>query len=340
MPRRNIVVVGGSAGGIDALRVLVAHLPAGLRASVFAAVHLRDGLHSTLPGLLDAAGPLTCLPAFDGPYLESFVYVARPGLHLSLVDGEMRVDAGPRENGFRPAIDRLFRSAARAHGPRVIGVVLSGMRDDGTQGLAAIQRCGGLTLVQDPKEAPFPSMPRSALEFVKGAEVHSAVGLAERIVAATGESVMQALDDENEDDLASDGDRDEDEQERIVSCPDCGGVLREVTGGGFVQYRCRVGHRFGPESLLDAQSEHVEAALWAAVNALVERRDFTRRLARRARSQGLKALAERSESIAGEAEGHAKSIGDLLMGMERAEAAAARGGEDPSDPPQGNDPTQ
>ena len=167
MARRDIVVIGASAGGIEALGLLVRQLPPELGAAVFVVLHLAPDHKSVLPRILSAAGPLPAKHAVDGEaVVPNRIYVARPDHHMVIQDSHVRVIRGPRENGHRPAIDPLFRSAAYTFGPRVIGVVLSGSLDDGTAGLVSIKHQGGLALVQDPNEAMVDSMPRSALENV------------------------------------------------------------------------------------------------------------------------------------------------------------------------------
>jgi two-component system, chemotaxis family, protein-glutamate methylesterase/glutaminase len=168
--RRDIIVIGASAGGVEALRSLAAGLPADLPAAVFVVLHLAPDAPSILPDLLSRAGPLPALhPPADGAGLRfqpGHVYVAPPGRHM-VIDGDVvRAVASAKENGLRPAVDTLFRSAARHHGRHVIGVVLTGALDDGTAGLEDVKREGGLAIVQDPGDALFPSMPTSALQRV------------------------------------------------------------------------------------------------------------------------------------------------------------------------------
>jgi two-component system, chemotaxis family, protein-glutamate methylesterase/glutaminase len=167
MARYDVVVIGASAGGVAFLQRLVERLPRGFGAAVFVALHLPEGARSALPAILERAGPLPASPAQDGArFHPGHIYVAPPGFHLTLERTHMRVSRGPRDHGMRPAIDPLFRTAALAAGPRVIGVVLSGLLDDGTVGLREIKKAGGLTIVQDPAEAPFSGMPESALAHV------------------------------------------------------------------------------------------------------------------------------------------------------------------------------
>lgn len=163
--RHDIIVVGASAGGVEALARLVGHLPGDLAASVFVVTHIPANAPSLLPEILARAGSLLASQARDGEvWRPGHVYVAPPDHHLLLQDGVMRLSHGPKENYARPAIDVLFRSAAREYGPRVAGVVLTGTLYDGTGGLIAVKRAGGVAIVQDPGEARFPDMPRSAIE--------------------------------------------------------------------------------------------------------------------------------------------------------------------------------
>jgi two-component system chemotaxis response regulator CheB len=167
MPGHDIIVVGASAGGVEALIRIVGGVPSDLPAALFVVLHVRPGTPSGLPDLLSRSGKL---PASHATHLQPIqhghIYVARPDRHLMIVSGRVHVTLGPRENGHRPAIDPLFRTAARSYGRRVVGIVLSGVLDDGTAGLAAVKRHGGLAIVQDPDDTLFPSMPRSAMDHV------------------------------------------------------------------------------------------------------------------------------------------------------------------------------
>ncbi len=186
----------------------------------------------------------------------------------------MRLTIGPRENGHRPAVDALFRTAAKAFDGRVIGIVLTGNRDDGTAGLAEIKSSGGAAIVQDPKEALYPGMPTSALAAVDVDAVVTSELIADTVVAMvrgeplpTGAEPHRAVPDPPDDDGVT------------TVCPECGGVLSERHEAGFTRWECRVGHRYSPESLADAQAQDVEAALWAAVRVLNDRRMLLERMA-------------------------------------------------------------
>jgi two-component system chemotaxis response regulator CheB len=163
----DIIVIGASAGGVEALRTLVHALPAHFPASVFVVLHIPARKPSALPTLLCHAGPLRAFHPIDYALIErQRIYVAPPDCHLLVEVGQVRLSKGFKEKGTRPAIDPLFRSAAHMYGPRVVGVILTGARDDGTAGLLAVKRSGGVAIVQDPDSARFPAMPRSALASV------------------------------------------------------------------------------------------------------------------------------------------------------------------------------
>ena len=164
MAHRDVVVVGASAGGVEALSQLVSRLPGNLPAAVLITMHVASHATSILPSILERAGSLPCAHAVDGtPILKRRVYVAPPNRHLLMRLGRVALSLGPKENGSRPAVDAMFRAAAREYGRRVVGVVLSGTLDDGTAGLAAIRALGGLCLAQKPDTAMYRGMPQSAI---------------------------------------------------------------------------------------------------------------------------------------------------------------------------------
>jgi two-component system chemotaxis response regulator CheB len=165
---RRIVVIGGSAGGIDALRSLLAQLPANFSAPICIVLHTSPESPGLVPEILGRATPLAVTLASDGSRLQpGHVYVAPPDRHLLVEPGRVRVTKGPREHRFRPAIDPLFRSAAQVYGPAAVAVVLTGNLDDGTAGLWTIKKLGGIAVVQDPDDAVFSEMPLHAMKGVK-----------------------------------------------------------------------------------------------------------------------------------------------------------------------------
>ena len=315
----DIVVVGASAGGVEALGEMVAQLPADLAASVFVVLHISASGTSVLPSILARRGDLPAAHAVDEEPIEhSRIYVAPPDHHLFLQPGVVRVIRGPKENGYRPAIDPLFRSAAHSFGPRVIGVILSGVLDDGTAGLAVIKMRGGRTLVQDPKEALYPGMPSSAIEFVGPDKVLPARKLARAIVEVAAEPAPEEVPEMAADQMVEEdafiqidrgsSDRPQNGVPSGFTCPECGGGLWESDEGGLPRYRCRTGHGFSIETLFAEQSGNVEAGMWAAVRALEERAALTRRMAARFRARGRRSTAERFERQANGAVEHGVAI--------------------------------
>jgi two-component system chemotaxis response regulator CheB len=322
MPGRDVVVVGGSAGSIEALIRLVASLPHDFAAAVLVVVHMPSQATSALPAILDRAGPLAAGSARDGaPIRPGRVYVATPDHHLLVHRGRIELGHGARENRHRPAVDPLFRSAARAYGPRVVGVVLSGSLDDGTAGLVAIKRMGGVAVVQEPDEALFPSMPLSALAHV-AVDHRLPVGemgaLLTRLAAERVDGLPRRADDEMEqeveiaelDEEALQGERPG--KPASLACPDCGGTLWELQEGDLLRFRCRVGHAFSAEALLAAENEALEGALWAALRTLKETIELSRRMAARAADRAQTGLAKRFEERAAEAEQRAEVIRRVL----------------------------
>jgi two-component system chemotaxis response regulator CheB len=288
-----MVFIGGSAGAIEALAELLAGLPHDLAAPVLAVVHVGRGGASVLPAILDRVGTLHAITPIDGEALENgLVYVAPRGKHMTIEDRRVRLSQGPAEHGLRPAIDPLFRSAARACGPRAIGVVLSGMLDDGTAGLREIRARGGWALAQAPDEAAFPSMPESAIANV-GVDYVLPVGelatkLAELVASGQqrrdGGDPLPAAPPEP---LASElGGPDPPGMRTDITCPQCGGVLWEEVEDRVMIYHCRAGHVYSPDSLLAVQGEDLDSAIWRPIRMLQERGALLRRLSTRARSQG------------------------------------------------------
>jgi two-component system chemotaxis response regulator CheB len=327
MQNRDVVVIGGSAGALDPLQRLLSELPGDLPATLFVVVHTAPDAPTGLDRVLARAGALPIEIARDGVAIErARVYVAPPDVHLLLANGRMRLRRGPRENLSRPAIDPLFRSAAVEHGGRVIGVLLSGLLHDGAAGLRAIKRCGGIAVVQDPADALYPDLPRHALQHSQVDYSLSAAELSQllvRLVAeAAGPSLEVPEDIRLEVRIAAEGGSGADSNEKLarplaLSCPECGGALREITDGDLLSYRCHVGHGYDAHLLLGAQTETVERALWTALRALEERAALLRRMAGQERISDW--LVRRWGEMAAEREAQAQAVRNLLLDTARPE---------------------
>lgn len=321
--RRDVIVIGASAGGVEALRTLVSRLPLDLPATVLVVLHVPSYGASALPAILSRSGPLAARHAVSGePLLESTILVAPPDSHLLVVDSHVTLSRGPRENGHRPAVDVLFRSAARALANRVVGVVLSGALDDGTAGLAAIAARGGATVVQDPSDALYPSMPSNALEHTDVDHAVPVEDMADLLVRLCKEEVTTETEPASpllniEVELALMDDEAMNQPERPglpsgFSCPDCNGVLWEIRDEALVRFRCRVGHAWSPESLFGEQSEQLEAALWMALRGLEEKAALARTLGQRAAERGSTLSADRFATQADDATRAATLIRAML----------------------------
>lgn len=323
MHHRDIFVIGASAGGVHALIELAAGLPADLPVAIFVVQHVSPYGRSAMPNILSRSGPLEAVHPEDNDRIhKGRIYVAPPDHHLLIQDGHVRLSRAPTENGHRPAVDVLFRSAARAYGARVVGVILTGSLDDGTAGLTEIKRYGGLAVVQSPEEADYPGMPRSAIENVDVDHVASLSALSELLVGLSREPLPEEQDppvDEEamamKEQLERGQDREAEGKPSGFTCPECGGALWESPEDGLVHFRCRTGHAFSPESLLAQQDEGLEYTLWAAVRALQESADLARRMERWMANRGAGAVAgrDRYHRRAEEATRHAEVLRKMLV---------------------------
>jgi two-component system chemotaxis response regulator CheB len=276
MTKHNIIVIGTSAGGVEALCELNKHLPKDLDASVFVVMHI--GTETQLPQILTHCGNLPAVIAEQGKqYRRGCIYCAPAQCHLSLKDHTTVLTRGPRENGHRPAVDVLFRSAAREHRSKVVGVVLSGGRDDGSAGLYAIKARGGIAIVQDPAEAITPNMPQNALNVVDIDFCLPVRQIADVLVQLTNGKATNITESQNggnvmEDQATADRPTSEPPGDQIpVACPECDGPMYEVKDGKLARFQCFVGHRFSPDSLSEQHTEALERALWTAIRKLKER---------------------------------------------------------------------
>lgn len=325
-PSRDIIVVGASMGGIDALSSLASRLPADLPAAILVVQHLSDSSPGVLSAILDRRGPLAAVTAEDRMPLErGRIYVAPPGRHLLVgKGGTTRVVFGPRENRARPAIDPLFRTAAVHCRSQVIGLILTGLLSDGAAGLYAVARCGGVPLVQAPDDAAFPEMPRRALERVPDAQTATLAEMASLLARLSREpappppEIPEALETEvrlteramrNDDWFKVPG------RPTNFTCPECMGAIQEIEESGQRRYRCRVGHAYSPEDMLGDKAHTVEDTLWVALQTLQERAEMLDTMARDERASGRAHSAAGYEERARETAAHADRLRDLLRSL-------------------------
>ncbi|PYQ42837.1 MAG: hypothetical protein DMG99_08055, partial [Acidobacteria bacterium] len=361
MPQRDIIVIGGSAGSFDPLRIIISSLPASFPGSVLIVTHMMADFPSLLEEHLSSNSRVPVSQAADQePIRRGHIYVARPDYHLTVEAGKMRVLRGPRENRHRPAIDPLFRTAARVYGQRVIGIILSGTLEDGSMGLFAVKQRGGIAIVQDPNEAASPEMPRRALGYATPHYVLKARDIVPNLI-----NLVQVDQDEivmpkkkapktngqktNGDSRSRNGGRvrssakpaqgtnggaqpsrgapitDGDNQSNlkaeyfdegegnpsVFACPECHGVLWELREGNLLQFRCRVGHTYGSDSLVVELSAASEAALWAALRALEEKAAMQRRISDGMSSHPTSVARLRDQSEADEA--HARVLREMIF---------------------------
>ena len=327
MAKKDIVVVGASAGGMEALQKLVARFPADLPASIFIVWHLSPGAKSILPSILTKAGKLKAVHPKDGDRIErGRIYVAPNDHHMLLENGYIRVTRGPKENRFRPAVDPLFRSAAYVYGPRTIGVVLTGALDDGTAGLWTIKLRRGTTIVQEPSEALIRSMPLNALDNVDvdhKLNVTEIGDLIARLVREDAPATPAVAERENEKTLheiriAKERDALEEGTLKFgefspFTCPECHGVLVMLREGKIVRFRCHTGHAFSADTLLTSNREDLEARLWDAVRASDESVLLLNKLGEEFAKSGNTAAAERCFDEAREAHERSQAVREAAI---------------------------
>jgi two-component system chemotaxis response regulator CheB len=295
MAHRDLVVVGASSGGVEALVALLGGIPEGFPAAVFVVLHVRPDSPSQLPAILNRAGRVPVAHAVDGePIRRGRVYVAPPGMQTYVHRGRISVQRGPAENLYRPAVDPLFRTAAHHYGARVVGVILTGSMDDGAAGLLAVKRGGGITIVQDPRDAMFSSMPANAQQAAAPDHIVVLSAIAPLLVQLVSEHVGDdplssevSLETAEEAPPGAPFRRSEEQGAPAnLACPDCHGTLWEIEEPGAIRFRCRVGHGFSEGAILKAHADSVERALYAALRALEERGALLRKLAVQARRRG------------------------------------------------------
>ena len=333
MAKRDLIAIGASAGGLEALQQLLKALPADLDAAVLIVLHTSNHAGSLLPQIMQRATRLLALHPQDGQRIQKgHVYIAPPDNHM-IVDGDiLRVIHGPRENLHRPAIDPLFRSAAASYGRRAIGVVLTGMLDDGTSGLMVIRARGGEAVVQDPATAMFSSMPKCALEQVPDACVLPLAKIPALLTRLVSEDLPRATPE------AAGAEEEAVRETRFAEfnmsvienekpagkpspfgCPECGGVLWETNDKGFLRFRCRVGHAYTARHLGAEQRHAIETALWSALRALEENASLYNRMAQRATQSSHRQASETYEDRANNIQANARTLRNFLLQVNAAE---------------------
>jgi len=320
MSHRDVIVIGASSGGVEALSIIAAQFPADFNAAVFVVLHVPDDRQSQLPTILNRAGALPVAQAVDNePIRRGRIYVAPPGMQTYVHKGRISVKRGPRENMHRPSIDALFRTAAHHYGPRVIGVVLSGALDDGAAGLVAIKHAGGIGIVQDPAEAKMPDMPAAALERANADYAMAAEAIVPLLLTLVRDDVASDLPVEVPLETAEESAVHEHFQrsEQLgpasnVTCPECSGSLFEIEDGSSIRFRCRVGHAYSEDAMLHAQGDSVERALWTALRALEERVALMNKIADYARRRGHNGVARLFLDKSEQVEADVKAIHDVI----------------------------
>jgi two-component system, chemotaxis family, protein-glutamate methylesterase/glutaminase len=322
-----LLVIGTSAGGNSALPELIQQLTPEMGLCVFVAIHLsKTSIGEMLVQRLQKVTTLKCkIPENDETILDNHIYFAAPDHHLIIRRDKILLGRGPMENRYRPSIDALFRSAAVAYGPRVIGVVLTGMLEDGTSGMYAIKKCGGHCIVQDPGEARYPDMPKAVLKVLKPNYL-----LPVAKMGAAIEGSIQILHKKKRARIPLDLIREAQIAERVnigieavedlgklskISCPDCGGSLWEINDKGHSHYRCHVGHAFSEEGLINSMEVSTEASLWMALRMLEERKSLLRKIGEKELKKSNSNLAASYLQRSVEIEAHARKLKEILFSV-------------------------
>lgn len=307
------------------MQQICAALPSEFNAAILIVLHTSSQSGGLLPRIFDRAGPLPASHPRNGEAIQpGHIYVAPPDLHMLVDRGRLYTVRGPRENRHRPAIDPTFRSAALAYGRRAIGVVLTGMLDDGTAGLMVIGAHRGATVVQDPGTAMFPSMPQSALNRVPQAQVAPLSEIPKLLVELVSEEVSEDVSDWRDTATMKElgiAELDMSEIENEMrngkpsqfGCPECGGVLWEIEQSGLLRFRCRVGHAYTAQNLRAEQRQAVEAALWSGLRALEENASLYRKLAERSRNSHQESASRTYEERAATARTNSETLRDFLV---------------------------
>ena len=328
-----IVVIGASAGGLNALSEMVQHLEKGLDAAYCIVLHLsRKGIGDFVVHTLKKVNSLPCSLAKDGDAIErDHIYVARPNQHMLVKEDKFMLGAGPEENRWRPSIDVLFRSAAVAYSSHAIGIILSGLLDDGTSGMWAIKRSGGKCIVQDPDEAEYPDMPVSVINNMEVDHVVTLVeigpmiaeiiqhtktdkkGAPEDVISESkiAETTAVGIDDVSKLNV----------DQSIFACPDCGGGLWNVKNDVIKRYRCHIGHAYTERDLILKQAEAAGSTLWVALRMMEERKHLLRKLEVDSNKKGYKSIAANNVEKQGELKRHIDKLKEILYDLQNHDTA-------------------
>lgn len=320
-----IIVIGASAGGLQAVTELMAQVNEEMDAAVFVVLHTPHFAYSNVAvKRLQNTSVFRCKLAEDGEPIRPYhLYLAIADHHLIISKGKIVLGRGPVENRWRPSIDVLFRSAAVAYDGRTIGVILTGLLEDGAVGMQIIKQCGGTCIVQDPKEAEYPDMPQAVLRYVDvdycaplhqiaiilqektntKVEMHHPVP--ERIKKEAEIAERVAIGIEGLDALSG--------ERSAYSCPDCGGALWEIKDGDIIRYRCHTGHMYNSDELLEHKRKELENTFWVAMRVLEERRNLLNKMSEEERSKGWIKSSGNKEKRAEELERHISRLKELLF---------------------------
>ena len=304
---RNIVVMGASAGGVEAILNVVRTIPADAQLAIFVVQHIPAYAKSSLAKILANHTQLVCKAAEDGePIRPGTIYVACADRHLLVENDRVIVSKGPRENRFRPAVDTLFRSAAYAYRERVIGVVLSGALNDGTSGMWSIKRYGGTSIVQEPQEAMFPDMPLGVMNYTQADHVLPSAEIGQKLGELAGtpiKDIPQTMEVEHaklhEIEIEIAKGRNglnmgiiEHGEPSSLACPECHGALTQFEEGKLLRYRCHTGHAHTADSLLASIKDNVEKSMWEVMRGMEESNILLRRMSDKMKVNGQYKQAE------------------------------------------------
>lgn len=323
-----IVAIGTSAGGFFALAELISQLNDQMDAAFFVVMHLsRQPVGGYLVSQIQNYSSLYCTEVEDDTEIKkSTIYFAQPNKHLIIKDGKVKLGCGPQENRWRPSIDVLFRSAAASCDGRTIGIILTGMLDDGTAGMSAIKRCGGTCIVQDPNEAEYPDMPLSVLNEI---DVDYCIPLSE--MGAVISNIIREKEVENaiiptdivkevqlsEAGVGTINELAELGTHSVFSCPDCGGVLFELKNDGFTRFKCHTGHSYSVNELLLKQNKNLESSLWVALRSLEERKKLLSQLSEKNIQRGYNRAAYDYREKIDELKMHVDNLKSILFATQK-----------------------